>query len=139
MPLPSSPPTRRSRNTARSSRAISAADGRVMAPEAPGSRSRLPRTTMAPGRMPPTSCGAAREQPADRQPLRSPGAAVVGEVDPGHAVTVDAGDQIALETSSSAGPLPTNQFYFTVTAQPIEADGTPQASLSTPEWARPVE
>jgi hypothetical protein len=63
----------------------------------------------------------------------------VGEVDPGHAVTVDAGDQIALETSSSAGPLPTNQFYFTVTAQPIEADGTPQASLSTPEWARPVE
>lgn len=70
----------------------------------------------------------------DRREWRS-----VGEVDPDHAVTIDAGDQIALETSSSAGPLPTNQFYFTVTAQPIEADGTPQASLSTSEWSRPVE
>jgi len=70
----------------------------------------------------------------DRREWRS-----VGEADSDHAITVDAGDQIALETSSSAGPLPTNQFYFTVTAQPIDADGTPQPSLSTPEWARPVE
>jgi hypothetical protein len=70
----------------------------------------------------------------DRRAWRS-----VGEVDPDHAVTVDADDQIALETSSSAGPLPTNQFYFTATARPIEADGTPQASLSTSDWSRPVE
>ncbi|HKW54967.1 MAG TPA: hypothetical protein VJO12_14840 [Stellaceae bacterium] len=63
----------------------------------------------------------------------------VGEADSDHAITVNASDQIALETSSSAGPLPTNHFYFTVTAQPIDADGTPQPSLSTPEWERPVE
>jgi hypothetical protein len=70
----------------------------------------------------------------DRRDWRS-----VGEADSDHAITVDAGDQIALETSSSAGPLPTNHFYFTVTAQPIDADGTLQPSLSTAEWARPVE
>jgi hypothetical protein len=70
----------------------------------------------------------------DRREWRS-----VGEADSDHAITVDAGDQIALETSSSAGPLSTNQFYFTVGAQPIENDGTPQTSLSTQEWTRPVE
>jgi hypothetical protein len=63
----------------------------------------------------------------------------VGEADSDHAVTIDAGDQIALEMTSSGGPLPTNHFYFTVTAQPLDADGTAQPSLSTPEWPRPVE
>lgn len=70
----------------------------------------------------------------DRREWRS-----VGDADSDHDVIVDAGDQIAIETSSSAGPLPTNQFYFTVAAQPIETDGRPQPSLSTPEWTRPVE
>src|SRR6202043_2167167 len=70
----------------------------------------------------------------DRRQWRS-----VGEADADHSVTVDAGDQIAVETSGSAGPLPTNQFYFTVHAQPIDAGGTPQPSLSTPDWTRPTE
>ena len=41
-------------------------------------------------------------------------------------------------TSSNAGPLPTHQWYFTVTAIPLGANGQPQASVAGPEWYEPV-
>ena len=52
--------------------------------------------------------------------------------------TFDSGDEIAIETSSDS-VLPTTQFYFTVTALPLNENGTSQASAATPEWFKPVE
>ena len=48
------------------------------------------------------------------------------------------GSQIAVEMSSDAS-LPVVQFYFTARATPLNADGTIQPSIATPEWYDPVE
>jgi hypothetical protein len=52
--------------------------------------------------------------------------------------TFESGDRISIEASSLAYP-PTNQFYFTVHAQPLNADGSPQESIGTADWFAPVE
>jgi RHS repeat-associated protein len=54
-------------------------------------------------------------------------------------VTFTAGNTIAIEASSLAGPLATNQFYFTVTAVPLNPDGTPQSSIASESWYEPVQ
>ncbi len=45
---------------------------------------------------------------------------------------------IGIEASSSASPLPTNQFEFTVQALPLQSDGKRQTGVSTPGWLDPV-
>ncbi|HEY1580458.1 MAG TPA: RHS repeat-associated core domain-containing protein [Terracidiphilus sp.] len=60
----------------------------------------------------------------------------VGEND--DALTFNAGTKIAIEASSVAGPVATNQFRFTVIASPLSADGTLQPSMATPQWSEPV-
>jgi len=54
-------------------------------------------------------------------------------------LTFIAGNQIAIEASSVSGPLPTNQFFFTATARPLNADGTPQSVLADPDWFKGIE
>ncbi len=63
----------------------------------------------------------------------------VGQIDAHRPTrTFNAGNRIAIEASSVAYP-PTHQCRFTVHAQPMEADGRPQASVATAEWFKPVE
>jgi hypothetical protein len=60
------------------------------------------------------------------------------QITSGDPMTFIAGNTIALEASSLAYP-PTNQFRWTAVAQPLNDDGTPQASLSTPNWGDAIE
>ena len=56
---------------------------------------------------------------------------LVQQITTGYPMTFVAGNTIAIEASSLAYP-PTNQFRWAAAAQPLNADGTPHASLSTP-------
>jgi hypothetical protein len=50
---------------------------------------------------------------------------------------INAGNTIGLATSSSGGPLPTNQFWFDVSAQPLNPNGSLQASATVLGWGGP--
>jgi hypothetical protein len=52
-------------------------------------------------------------------------------------LTVDAGNTIAVETSSLAGPLPTNHFWFDISALPLNSDGTLQNYAAPVGWSNP--
>ena len=54
-------------------------------------------------------------------------------------LTFTAGQQIALVASSDTIPAPALQFYFNVTAKPLDKDGKNQPSIATPHWYDPVE
>ena len=57
------------------------------------------------------------------------------EVGAGESATIKTGDRILIAASSSAFP-PTNQFWYSVEAVPLRANGTPETSIATPDWSR---
>ena len=63
---------------------------------------------------------------------------LTGQIDGnGSTLTLDAGNRIAIEASSTAFP-PTNQFAFQVSARPLDVNGQIMPSMASPGWFEPV-
>lgn len=61
-----------------------------------------------------------------------------GSGHPTRGFSFDAGEEIALEFRSDAGPLPTHRWTATVSARPLNVDGTLQHVVADPSWFRPI-
>ena len=51
---------------------------------------------------------------------------------------VDSSGPIIIQPGSSAGPLPTNQFYFTLAQRPLAENGTAEPVSAPSDWMQPV-
>lgn len=63
---------------------------------------------------------------------------VAATVYDGNTQYVDSAGPIIVQPGSSAGPMPTNQFFYTLGLRPLTEAGKQESMIGPPEWFKPI-